>query len=350
MSLDPTTLTTISSSLATIFEDQIASQINRATVLLQVLPVVDGTTGKNISWVARFGTDTGGARAEGLAVAHLNSDTKVPATLDFGTYDDSFGVTGKALAAARAARNPSELAGLFVEELSECVERLAKGVAIDLYTGTGAADHIMGLVATGGAIMLTGNYANIERATYPQWAGSVDSNLSIGRALTFQLMRDMRRSIYRASGQKPDLVITTPEIHEKYGLLFGQQRRYITEIKLRGQMITLDGGYQLLEFDGIPVLEDVDCPTGDMLFLNTRYVRVVQLPDAADSANQSPGMIGLAGTDEEQLGAPSRKLRARINPLGKTGDFFMFQLILYPQLQVRRPQSCGVIQDIDYTL
>ncbi len=351
MGLTPVALATISSSLATIFEDQIASQINRATVLLQVLPVVEGTTGKNISWVARFGTAVGGARAEGLAVADLNSDTKVPATLDFGTYDDAFGVTGKALAAARAARNPAELANLFVEELSECVERLAKGVAQDLYTGTGATDTIMGLVdATNGAIIGTGTYALIDRSTYPQWAGTVESNLAIGRALTFQLMRDLRRSIYRASGQKPDLVVTTPELHEKYGLLFGQQRRYITEIKLRGSMISLDGGYQLLEFDGIPVLEDVDCPTGDMLFLNTRYVRVVQLPDEVDAVNQSEAMLGIAGTDEEQLGAPTRKLRARINPLGKTGDFYMFQLILYPQLQVRRPNTCGVIKDLDYTL
>jgi hypothetical protein len=350
MSLTPTALTTIASSLATIFEDTIATQINRATVLLQVLPVGDGTTGKNISWVARFGSAVGGSRAEGAAVTDLNSDTKVPATLDFGTYDDSFGITGKALAGARAARNPAELANLFTEELSECIERLAKGVAVDLYTGAGSTDEIMGLVASGGGIMDTGVYANIDRSTYPQWAGTVDGNSGVGRALTFDLMRDVRRQIYRASGQKPDLLVTTPEIHEKYGLLFGMQRRYITEIKLRGSMITLDGGYQMLEFDGIPVLEDVDCPTGDMLFLNTRYVRVLQLPDEVDAVNQGEAMVGIAGTDEEQLGQPTRKLRARINPLGKTGDFFMFQLILYPQLQVRRPNTNGVLSDIDYTL
>lgn len=350
MSLTPTALTTIASSLATIFEDTISSQINRATVLLQVLPCGDGTTGKNIAWVARFGTATGGARAEGAAVSNLNTDTKVPATLDFGTYDDAFGITGKALAGARAARNPTEIANLFSEELLECVERLAKGVALDLYTGSGATDHIMGLVASGGGIMDTGVYANIDRSTFPQWAGTVDGNSGTGRALTFQLMRDLRRQIYRASGQKPDLVVTTPEIHEKYGLLFGQQRRYITEIKLRGSMITLDGGYQMLEFDGIPVLEDVDAPAGDMIMLNTRYVRVLQLPDEVDSVNQGEAMVGIAGTDEEQFGQPSRKLRARINALGKTGDFFMFQLILYPQLQVKRPNSCGMISDIDYTL
>jgi hypothetical protein len=69
-----------------------------------------------------------------------------------------------------------------------------------------------------------------------------------------------------------------------------------------------------------------------------------------DAVNQSEAMLGIAGTDEEQLGAPSRKLRARINPLAKTGDTYNFQLILYPQLQVRRPNTCGAIKDIDYTI
>ncbi len=212
----------IAASLTTIFEEQITSQINRATVLLQVLPVGPGTTGKNISWNARFGTAVGGARAEGADVSVLNNDDKVPATLEFGTYDDSFGVTGKAMAAARAARNPQELQNLFVDELGDCVERLAKGIAIDLYTGSGAANFIMGLVASAGGIMDTGTYAGIDRAVRAQWRGTVMSNGGVGRALTFDLMREMRRRIYIASGLKTDLIITTPELHEKYGRLFGR--------------------------------------------------------------------------------------------------------------------------------
>lgn len=348
--MSATALSDIASALTTIFEDQIVSQINRATVLLQVLPTGYGTTGKDISWVARFGTAVGGARAEGDDVSTLNVDAKVPAKLDYGTYDDAFGVTGKALAGARASGNPADLANLFVEELGDCVERLAKGVAQDLYTGTGATDHIMGLVATGGAIMNTGTYATIDRAVRTQWQGTVMANGGVGRALTFSLMREMRRRIYIASGLKPDLVICEPSLHEKYGTLFGQQRRYVTEIRLRGAVITLDGGYQMLEFDGIPVIEDVDAPTGMMLFLNTRYVRVLQLPDEVNDVNQSRAMVGLAGTAEEQLGMPSAKLRARINPLSREGDLYRFQLILYPQLQGRRPNSCGVIKDLDAAL
>jgi hypothetical protein len=340
----------IAATLATIFEDQIVSQINRATVLLQVLPVGDGTTGQNIKWSARFGTAVGGARAEGDDVGTLNNDPKIPATLEYGTYDDAFGITGKAMAAARAARNPADLANLFVEELGDCVERLAKGIAQDLYTGSGAANFIHGLVATAGGVMNTGTYATIERSAHTQWQGTVMSNGAVGRALSFDLMREMRRRIYNASGIKPDLIVTTPEIHEKYGKLFGQQRRYVQEITLRGSTIKLDGGYQMLEFDGIPVLEDVDCVSGDMVFLTTRFVRVLQLPDGTNEANQSMGMIGLAGTEEEQLGMPSRKLRARINPLGRNGDLYRFQLICYPQLQVKRPNACGVITDINAAL
>lgn len=343
-------LSTIANALTTIFEDQIASQINRATPLLQVLPTGYGTTGKNISWPARFGSAVGGARAEGAPVVTLNNDSKIPATLDFGTYDDAFGVTGKAMAAARAARNPEELANLFVDELGDCVERLAKGIAIDLYSGSGATNVIMGLVASSGAIMSTGTYAGIDRGTYPQWAGNVMSNGAVGRALTFDLMREMRRRIYVASGLKPDLIITTPELHEKYGKLFGQQRRYVTEVRMRGQNILLDGGYQMLEFDGIPVLEDNDCVTGDMLFLCTRHIKVQQLADQADAINQSMSMVGLAGTPEEQFGQPNAKLTARVNPLGRDGDVYKFQLICYPQLQVKRPNSCGVIQDLDAAL
>ncbi len=340
---------TISAALATLFEDRIANQINRATVLLQVVPVGNGP-GKNITWTARFGTAVGSTIADGADVAAYNNDAKVPATLDYGTYNDTFSVTGKAMAAAANTRNPDELADLFGDELGDCVERLAKKVSQDLYTGTGATDIIAGLVSAPGAITSTGVYANIDRAVRTQWAGNIDSNGGVGRALTFALMRTMRTSIYTASGLKPDLIVTTPGIFGKFGDLFTTNRRYVQEVVLRGQKIMLNGGYGALFFDEIPVIEDVDCPSGNMIFLNTRLMRVAQLPDPAQAVTQAMGSVGLAGTEEEQFGMMSGRLTARINPLARTGDAYKFQLILYPQQQVRRPNAFGAIQDIDYTL
>lgn len=341
---------TIASTLATLFEDRISSQINRATVLLQLVPVGNGP-GKNLTWGVRFGTSVGAKIADGADVATFNNDDKVPATLDYGTYHDAFAVTGKAMAAAANTRNPDELADLFGDELGDSVERLAKGISQAMYTGDGSTDAIMGLCDnTAGAILDTGIYATINRASKTQWAANVDSNGGVGRALTFDLMRTMRTNIYTASGLKPDVIVTTPGIHGKFGSLFGTNRRYVQDIILRGNKITLSGGHGALYFDDIPVVEDVDCPSGEMLFLNTRLMDIRQLPDPAQAISQAMGNVGVAGTEEEQFGMPTGKITARINPLARSGDKFKFQLICYPQQRVRRCNAFGRIKDINAAL
>lgn len=344
-------LASIANSLATIFEDEIANQINRATVLLQLLPVGPGT-GKNVQWSARFGTAVGGTRADGadLVPADFLNDSKVPANLDFGTYDSPFSVTGKAAAGAMASGNPAELENLFADEMGDAIERLAKGLQQDLYTGAGATDEIFGFFGASGPLAATGTYAGIARGTFPQWASNVLANGAVPRALTLDLMREMRQEIYEASGEKPDLIVCDAALHRKYGSLFDSQRRWVDQVRLRGETIRLDGGYQMLEFDGIPVVEDVDMPAGTMLFLSTRHVKICQLPDQVNQFNQSMGMVGIAGTDEEQFGDGATQLTARINPLARTGDAYKFQLILYPQLQVKRPNAQGQIVDLDPTL
>lgn len=337
----------LSSVLAELFEETIQWQINRAVVLSQLLDVTPGT-GKNIQWVARFGTaaPAGAVIADGADVSVYNSDTKVPAVLQFGTYHDAFSLTGKARAGAMAAGNPQELADLFSEEITESVTRLAMAIAADIYTGTGATDTIHGLLAADGGLAATGTYAGIDRATYSQWASNVLANGGVPRALSLDLMREMRRTIYQSSGERPDLIVCDPIQHENYGKLFGSERRYVDNVRLRGQTIKLDGGYQVLEFDGIPVVEDINCPAGKMVFLSTRYVHLKQLPSAPDNINRSIGTIPLHGTPEEQYGAGRSALSARIQPLAITGDASKFELICYPQVQVKRPQACGVIEDL----
>lgn len=338
--------TVVANALTTRFRDAITSQINRATVLMQALPTGDGMTGKRLEHVVTFGTDVGTARAEGADVAAYNNDSKVPATLEFGNYDDAFQVTGKALRAAAAAGNPQALVNLFRVEITESMQRLAKGIAAALYTGSGATNFIHGLTATAGPLSATGTYANIDRSTYPQWAANVASNGGVLRPLHRNLMRGLRRQIYTASGMKPDLIVCGPVIHEKYGETFNQDRRYIQEVKLRGQLITLDGGYQALEFDGIPVIEDADCPDEVMLFLNTSTMGVYQLPDT-DLANPAMARMNLRGTPEEQFGARTSGITARVNPLSRSGDYVRFQLISYPQLEARRCNGLGQLTDLD---
>lgn len=342
----------IASSLATIFDNRITSQINRATVITQLLPVVPGQS-HNVNWVASFGTGVGRVVADGAVVDRTNDpakDDKVPASLNYGTYTEVFGVTGRALAGAAATGNPAALENLFAEELGDAASRFAKKIEMDLFTGDGTNNSMIGMNASAGMLRATGVYANIDRAVRTQWAATELLNGGVGRTLTLDLMRDMRRRIYVASGVKPDLIITTPELHQKYGGLIGQQRRFVQDVYLRGQQIKLDGGYQALEFDGIPVIEAVDCPTGVMNFISSQYVEIVPQPDPVTMVNQSMGYVGAQGTPEEQFGTPPARIQARINPLGRDGDRYQFQLIAYLCARIKRPNSGGMIGDLNYLL
>lgn len=350
--MSDTLYSTIATSLATLFDPELTSQINRATVTTPLLPIKPGDS-HNVNWVARFGSGVGRVVADGAVVDRTNDpqkDDKVPATLNYGTYTEVFGVSGRALSGALATGNPMALKNLFAEEITEAAERFAKKIEIDLFTGTGANDGIIGMNATAGSLRSTGVYANIDRSVRTQWAATEMLNGGVGRALTLSLMREMRRRIYNASGLKPDVIITTPELHQKYGELISVQRRYVQEVTLRGQTIKLDGGYQMLEFDGIPIIEAVDCPTGVMNFVNSRYVQIMVQPDPVTQVNQSMGPIGVAGTPEEQFGQPPERIRARINPLGRDGDRYQFQLLAYLTARNKRPNSGGMIGDLNYQL
>lgn len=338
----------IASSLNKRFEDQLTSAINRSTPIFQVLPVKRATS-PVIQWVAKFGTaaPTTAAIAEGAAVSVYNSDSKVPATLDYTTYHDAFGVTGFAIAKALAAGNPAALADLFREEIMESLPRLAMSIAADIYSGPGSANRLLGLSSTAGGMKSTGTYAAINRATYSQWAGNELLNGGVLRALSIPLMRRMRTNIYKACGVKPDFILCSPEVHEAYGLLLGDKRRYLEDVTIRGRKVVLDGGFSVLEFDGMPVIEDVSAPANAMLYGNSRVMDVFQLPSPVDAVNRASGEMALAGTEEEQFGETNTKLTARVQPLAVNGDLYNFALFCYPQVRVRKPNATGILGDID---
>lgn len=66
---------------------------------------------------------------------------------------------------------------------------------------------------------------------------------------------------------KPNVVLTTQALFEKYESLLQPQLRY-TDTK------TADAGFQNLLFKGAPVTYDTYCPTGLVYFLNTKYLRL----------------------------------------------------------------------------
>lgn len=339
-------LSSIDSALATLFDAEVTNQINRACVLAQLLPTKPAD-GKNITWDVKLGTATPSTANinDGADVSTYNADTKIPAALNYGTYHDAFSITGKAMSAAIASGSPTQLANLFMDEMRDSIQRLASVIGQHVYTGDGSTNQILGLYdATLGPMLDTGAYAGISAITYTQWKASV-VDASAGE-LSLQLIRQLRRTIYTACGEKPDLFITDPTQHEKLGNLYGQQRRYVDQVRTANGTIKLDGGYNVLEFDGIAVVEDVKHPAQKFGALNTRYINLRQLPNGPANVEGTMGTVQLGGTGEEQFGEQKMGLTAKILPLAKTGDAHKFGLWLYPQLQVRRRNSIGHLTNL----
>lgn len=346
----------ISDALPTLLAAEIISTMNRSSPELQLIPY-KAHAGKNLQWDVEFknaSESSNSALAEGATVTTYGDDDIVPAVLQFCDYSEAIIVTGKAITTARGAAGKggaSELQDLWAQKMLRAIRRLAKNIGRDFWSGPGTGNRMLGLyggstLTSGAPLSAAGTYAGIARGTYVDWAGNVVANGGVARALTFDLMREMRREIYEACGEMPDLIMCDPTQHEAYGKLFGDQRRYVQEVTIRGQKIVLDGGYRALEFDGIPIIMSTNHPAGTMTFLNTANVRFTALDDSPTEANRSPRMVSLQAMPEEQLQSGHTPLSARLNPLAVNGDAYPIQMILYPQVQVEKPNTCGVLSDL----
>ncbi len=350
----------IADALPTILDGKIVPQMNRSAPILQLLGYEPGD-GKNLSWDVEFknsGEVTDSSLDEGATVTTFQDDDEVMAVLAYKDYSEAIAVTGKAIeVAAKAAgggAGADALEDLWSHKALQGVRRLGKNLGRDIWTGPGTGNRILGLyggatLTSGAPLSDAGTYAGIVRGTYADWEGNVLANGGAARSLSFDLMRSMRKEIYNACGEMPDLIMCDATQHEAYGKLFADQRRYVQEITIRGQKIVLDGGYRALEFDGIPIIADVNHPAGYMSFLNTNYIKVSGLDTQPRDANRSPGMVALQVMSEEQLQSGTTPLRARLNPLAVTGDLYKIQMLLYPQLKVTRCNTHGVLADLDLT-
>lgn len=354
----------VAGALTQRFMDRIASAVSRTVLLAQIAPVKnDRGLGQNVQWDVRFGSATGAAIADGADVTVFNNDDKVPAVLQYAVMHNAFKVTGLARAVAIAAGNPADLADLWMDALGDSVEQHAQGISQALYLGAGTTGPqlINGLVPTSGvaAIDDSGVYATIDRAVRTQWQSTVvdatafDAGNPTGRFnLTLsgqpapegiRMMRAVSRGIYEASKKPYDVIVTSPILHEAYGLATHAERRWVDQIRTASGMVKLDAGYQVLEFDGKAMIQDTDCPADEMLFLNTSEMHIQQLPDRSDRVNRAMGMIGVSGTEDEFLGSGRTKLQARIQPLDIKGDAFPFALYSYMQLCVKNCNRFGRI-------
>ena len=251
-------LSDISDALSLVFRPEIQNQINRNVVLLNLL-AVDTDGGKSVNWTAKFsGRDNAAGYAEGADMedADFDSELRENALLNWATYRKGAKVTGLAQAAHATNHNPQSVAefggvDVFADEIKDAAHRLSLGIGVDLYAGDGSSGNP--LVGLETAVAATGTYAAIAQSSFAEHASVVQAVTG----LSFAKLRAFHTAIYEANGEPPEFCIMPSTLFDAVGDLFGDERRYLTEITTAARgTIKLSGGFKAIEIDGIPYVRD----------------------------------------------------------------------------------------------
>jgi hypothetical protein len=341
MATDQTvTYATRGAAYATLFDARVASNINRSAVLFQLLKKLP-CRGKNVTWDAKTGTaaPTTAPQAEGADVVDFLADDKQPASLAMAHYHDAFAVTGFMQAVARNTGNPEELTDAILSELKDSTDRLGASMGTHVYTGSGAANQVLGFFdATAGGLLNSGTYAGIDRSTYTQFKGiNVDAK---NQRISTGLVRELSRGIYTASGKNVEFYITTPICFDFLAESLKAQRRFVQDVSLSRGLIKLDGGFTAVDFDGVPVFRDVRCPAGYFGAFNSEehLIRYMPQPTVEDYKRAE-----VTATPEAQLKATGTGAMGKIVELAKSGDKTKIGIFIDWQVQARTPNAGGFI-------
>lgn len=125
-------------------------------------------------------------------------------------------------------------------------------------------------------VAATGTLYNVDPTTTPGWASTVSDNSGSNRTVSDTLFEKMINDIEIASGEEPDLIVTTAGVNRAYAGTLKTMRRYSNTIELKGgfKVPTVQTG--TVE---IGLMWDRDCKENTAYVLNTKHMQEYQQSD-----------------------------------------------------------------------
>lgn len=176
-------------------------------------------------------------------------------------------------------------------------------------TGLSVNDPLQGLA--------TGTYtwwkSTVETATGTRYGGQQN--------LTFNLMQKVFDKVEQKAGigYGPDLILTTRAIRREYLELCQADRR-------RVNTMSLDGGWEALDYNGVPLMVDNDAIDGEMYFLTLRDIQLYRMSDYDWMSKDGAILSRITGYDAYEA-----------------------VLFRYAELGIKRRNSQGVLADLYYS-
>jgi hypothetical protein len=261
--------------------------------------------GEGVRWPVRYGGNTSaGSYAETDSGAGAGNQGFKKAFLGWKLNKVEVEVSGLAQAVGDAG-------GMIVPalrtELDLGLSDLRANVNTQLMSdGTGnSGKDITGLFA---AIADTGTYAGLDRGTYTWWKAYVSANGGTPRNLTEELMRTVKSTVEARGGRVTAIYAGSTQWY-RYGDLLRAERR-------QQNPASLTGGYQALDFEGVPLIKVPGYPQTRMDFVDEELLEYVVLKDF------------------------------EAKPMAKTKDSDVIWITHYSQLVCRNPYRMGSLQDL----
>jgi hypothetical protein len=336
------TQTTALITLSQNYGGGVVRQINRKVTALRLFPIIRGE-GKNLAWVAEKSGVIAAEYAEGADVADFGSDGQDSAILNWSSMRTAVHVSGLAMATSRTSATPAGNVALLGRNIINAGSALASHVNLRLFSGSGAGSpkQMTGLDAAIGSTSNT--YAGIDRSVggNAYWRPTVADPGSL-QPLTLGNIREDLKNIFIACGERPDVAPCSPSVFMRVGMLFDDQRRYVSSVETARGTVKLNAGFAGIEIDGCVFIQDKDATENQIYYCNSNHVKVKVLYASDEAAmGVEPGTMLTAndGFGEVPLGI-------RYDVLAKTGDSTKMSAQIYAELEVTRPNTCGVRKNV----
>jgi hypothetical protein len=300
----PANTTTLAELIVQLYKGPWVEALFTNTFLLTRIQQKQGA-GDGVRWPVRYaGNTSAGSYAEGDSGAGAGNQGFKKAFLGWKLNKVEVEVSGLAQAVGDAG-------GMIVPALRTELDLGLADVRGNINTqlmsdGAGnAGKDITGLFA---AIADTGTYAGLDRGTYTWWKSYVSANGGTPRNLTEELMRTTKSTIEARGGRVTAIYAGSAQWY-RYGDLLRAERR-------QQNPTSLTGGYQALDFEGVPLIKVPGYSQTRMDFVDEELLEYMVLKDF------------------------------EAKPMAKTKDSDVIWVTHYSQLVCRNPYRMGSLQDL----
>lgn len=234
--------------------------------------------GERIVEPLMYGKNTTAKSYDGYESLDTTPQTGIDsAEFNWKQYSVSISISGKE---ERQNSGTSRILNLLEAKTKQAEMSLTQVLSEGLFSdGTGnGGKNLTGFLAM---VDDAGTYGGINSATHTWWRATVEE---ASEALGLPDMRNAYNSSSVGGKDAPTLIVTSQTLYESYEALFtnvaisGGGSHFSTMSAGRKQMA--DGGFQTLEFKGVPIIWDEQCTSDRMYFVNTKHMKLVMHKDA----------------------------------------------------------------------